>query len=112
MKKSISILLCVCMLLALAAGCKPSQSQSGSAEPDDLKLSYTIDDVESYYFMDRGTALTAADTDTLASELETAGKWLTDYVLDSAKSGQSAIDFTVGDVKFTDVLSDWTLNTE
>ncbi len=104
MKKIISTILLLIMCLGLFAGCS---SKSGL-----IKLDYTIEDKDAYFFMDREYALDASNVDTTEAELKKAESYLTDYVLEAAKNGDSAFDFLVDGASFAEDIKNWTVETE
>lgn len=102
MKRFWAFVLTLALILPLLSGCTSQK----------LSVDYGITDPIAYFFMDRQYALDAEHTDTTEAELETAGQWLTDYVLDSVTTGKCAYDFMIGDSLFSQVLNSWQLDTK
>ncbi len=108
MKKTVSIILVLIMALSLIAGC----SSAGSAKGGDIKLNYVLEDKDAYFFMDREYAVDADSVDTTEKELKKAEEYLTKYILEAAKNGETAFDFMIDDVTFSEDIANWTLTTE
>ncbi len=107
MKRIILLVLCAVMMVGLIAGCSVDGNAEGAT-----RVNYIIQDDENneFFFMDREYAITADDTETMAKELDKAGKWLSDYILKGDKN--NAFDFLIDGKSFVDDIKSWTLNTE
>ncbi len=116
MKKTLSIILVLIMALGLIAGCSEAPSENGNGasidDKDLIKLSYTLEDRDANFFMDREYAVDAASAETTEAELKKAEEYLTQYVLEAAKNGDSAFDFSVDGESFAQDIKNWTVETE
>lgn len=118
MKRIISLIAVFVLCLSVVAGCGNTAVEESAvdikAETEAYKVSYTLTEEEELteFFMDREYAVDAESAKVTQAELDKAGKFLTDYILEAASNGTSAFDVMIGDVSFAEDIKNWTLSTE
>ena len=114
MKKFIALFLVFLMALSLVAGCSQKNGEDTPVKEEKglIELSYTVEDKDAYFFMDRQYAVDANEAETTEAELKKAEQYLTDYVLEAAKNKDSAFDFKIDGKSFAEEIESWTLTTE
>lgn len=110
-KKIVALLAVLVLCLGVVAGCsgKPAQETVSTL----YKVGYSLSEEEklTHFFMDREYALDSESMKVTQAELDKAGRFLTDYVLESAKNG-GAWDVKIGGASVMEEIKDWTLKTE
>lgn len=99
-KITAAVLLLV-LVISILTGCGAAKGLAVNADNDEKNA-----------WLNRTYAVTAEDAKVTDAEMKKAKQWLTDYLLDSQKSGKIGFDFTVGDQQFSEMVDSWTLAVE